>query len=468
MRAEARSETLIGAAERGMTKGQNGLMMINATGTLVTVFEECDPDGCWMVVRVGDTIIVSAYLSPSEGADTLAKFDSVMDRLQRQNIGRPIIMIGDFNTQHVHVGDHTTVLNSIENGNRKTWIETWLDNGDWHHIDLVQGKWTTRGENGGHCITDLLFANDHGIPRIKNMIVLDKEIAIGSDHHLITFELLGLEGFTKLLFKRINIRALSGKMEEYREALENCKGEVLQTLTNTIDHIETIRLAGERMAWADRIEISNNTWSLVSDWIHSAAKTTLGLVKFRGGAICVDMMDIHLQELMEWRKTAQESLLEDGLDGITCCECAGKLRYINKIIKKAAHQSHKRLYNAVNDLRVYNSSSEAKCLVCQRARSLRTNCELCPEKLNTYAAHFKTTFGSLPKGTDQPSAAVLHSTDPRQPLLPLSKANTTEMIKNKTLHTLIEWVVAAVLAVVVAGPVMVVACQINIASVYVI
>ncbi|TPX41220.1 hypothetical protein CcCBS67573_g10588 [Chytriomyces confervae] len=142
---------------------------------------------------------------------------------------------------------------------------------------------------------------------------------------------------------------------------------------------------------------------------------------------------------MEWQTAAQESLLEDGLDNITRRERAGKLRYINKIVKNAARRSRKRLYNAVNDLRVYDPSSEAKRLACQRARSLRTNCALRPDKLPTYAAHFKTTFGSPPKGDDQPSAAALDSTDPRQPLLPLSKNTCTDMIKNETVHTLIEW-----------------------------
>ncbi|KAJ3242030.1 hypothetical protein HDU81_008902, partial [Chytriomyces hyalinus] len=88
--AETRGETLIGAPARGHTKARNGLMMIDANGGLTSIFELSDEEGRWMVVRLGDTLIVSAYLAPSEGADTLTAFDSMMTQLQQQNVGSPI------------------------------------------------------------------------------------------------------------------------------------------------------------------------------------------------------------------------------------------------------------------------------------------------------------------------------------------------------------------------------------------
>ncbi|KAJ3235532.1 hypothetical protein HDU77_000247, partial [Chytriomyces hyalinus] len=296
--AETRRETLTGDPARGQTKARNRLMMINANGGLTLIFELSNEDGRWMVVRLGDTLVVSAYLAPSEGADTLTAFDSMMTRLQQQNIGSPIVLVGDFNARHSRVGDHSTVLNTVENGNRRSWIEKWLDDGDWLRVNPVQGKWTTWGSTGGKGITDLVFVNGPGIARVSNLTVLDNETAIGSDHHLLTFKVTGLAGFRKPPFKRINIRGLQGRMDKYREELKEREGLVNQVLTATIEEIEHHQLTGGPLSWEERVDIADRAWGFLWDWIRSAAKKVLGVVKFRGGALKADMIEDHLKELM--------------------------------------------------------------------------------------------------------------------------------------------------------------------------
>ncbi|KAJ3216911.1 hypothetical protein HDU81_001007, partial [Chytriomyces hyalinus] len=169
-----------------------------------------------------------------ETANTLTEFDAMVRDTQRKNQGTPIIIVGDFNARHTRVGDRVLVPNNPLNGNRRTWIEKWLDDGDWHRLAPTVGKWTTN-TNGGKGITDLVFVNDEALPRVSNFCVHDDSVQVASDHHLLTFEIAGIAGFIKPAFDRINIRALGEKLEAYTEELENGVGNVNQQLMAMID-----------------------------------------------------------------------------------------------------------------------------------------------------------------------------------------------------------------------------------------
>ncbi|KAJ3232294.1 hypothetical protein HDU77_000893, partial [Chytriomyces hyalinus] len=262
-------------------------------------------------------------------------------------------------------------------------------------------------------ITDLVFANDEALPQVSNFGVHDDSVQVASDYHLLTLEIAGIAGFTKLAYAGINIRALQEHLEAYTEELENGVGEVNQQMTAIIDNIERARVTNQEIDWAARMEDADRASKLVLTWIKEAAIKTVGITHFKGGASNADIMEDHVRKLKEWRAELQNKMVEPGISNLERRDRAGRLKGANAIVRKVIRRARKRLYNATNDPRAYDPSGKAKRTACQCARSLRTN--------------------------HAPHDAALAETDPRRPRGSIAKATAATLINEADVHVLVEW-----------------------------
>ena len=95
-----------------------------------------------------------------------------------------------------------------------------------------------------------------------------------------------------------------------------------------------------------------------------------------------------------------------------------KYQHAHKICRKASKRARKRLYDATQDERAKDPNGEIRRMACNRARENRSHCALKKDRMAEYEAHFLTTFGAEPTGTDRPDLEILDQTNPEHDRVP--------------------------------------------------
>lgn len=346
-----------------------------------------DPDGCFSVLKIGEIILLAAYISPSQPD---SKLDDLLSKAEHFSDGfsKLCIIIGDLNARmHHDTGDSTD--NTRGKKLRQDLLNTPL------LIQLPQhGKWTTWSGTG--CgITDIVLANFD----IPTLIVHEEESLGGSDHRPLTLELpINSNSTINKEFHRINIRKLENK-EDRTAYSELLLGSYEETLS-------TINWYKEQSSLLTPQTLVDRAWNTIKSWISSAAYYSLGNIVIKDH-IATDFWSTDLEQLRQDSVSQQANLQdlilnsESNAPTTQIKQLAKALTTARRNYRLAIQDRRKQLFEAsVDDLsHTSNLSAFFRRVKCSRGRQLRSHCMLDPELINVHAEHFKQTFGGSPAGT---------------------------------------------------------------------
>jgi hypothetical protein len=77
-------------------------------------------------------------------------------------------------------------------------------------------------------------------------------------------------------------------------------------------------------------------------------------------------------------------------------------------------------------------------MACARARENRAHCALQVDKMPDYEAHFRTTFGADPTGTDVPDREILRQTNPEIARTPIPTERFANVVDQDTVKELLK------------------------------
>jgi exonuclease III len=81
-------------------RGSKGVMMIRIEKEVRERVLEEDAKGRWIVVELGDVIVITAYLRPAATETDLQEFVAMRDKHARNAVDRPMVVMGDFNARY--------------------------------------------------------------------------------------------------------------------------------------------------------------------------------------------------------------------------------------------------------------------------------------------------------------------------------------------------------------------------------
>ena len=411
---DSRGERFVGDGRivgdgRGMPQPRAGVVF----ATLSHSLEEADlgshEDGRWTVVRVGETVIVTVYLPPSDTGEMLEAVNARVEEVRAQNEGGTTIVMGDFNARLLRLGDHA----EAGTAERLRWMRGWLDNLLWERVEPVRGKWTTEGAVG-HGVTDLVFVSTNASHLVTNLVVHEGESSAGSDHNVLTFDLAHAEAERHRAFERLHIRKLNdpATAARYQQVL----GERIGAPAGAVEAAHALLDGWERdgmeVAFGERQRAVDAAGAAVTAWIEQSAKDVAGIMRFSTGAPRQGMREATLEALKEERDAALVAAKAAPRGTDLRRNLWDRVNMWKAYVRKAAQRGRKRAFNEANDERVLNAAGEAKRMGGALRRLERTGSGLEAEKMGNYVDYYNTTIGAEPTGTDVPDAGLLGETDP--------------------------------------------------------
>ena len=424
-------DLIMGGVAQG-SRPTDGVLLVTRSNRLqANQEEETHGNGRWTVARIGDIIIIITYLAPRLTEADLLAFDRMRADVCLKHANDPVIVVGDFNARRGRRTGDTAIVEPT----RRRWMETWMDDPYWTWVPPTSGKWTTWTESG-QGITDYLFANRIAMERIRNFVIHDDRLVGLSDHGLLTFEVSDLRRFEKPAFSRIDVRKLVENGEDYWKRLRDQRPIIMTELKSIQNEIQQSAEVGATLTWQQRKEIADRANGRFSEWLMNIAALCAGRVQFRGGAVKADIAEEQIEALKQWRTTCYREAMatRDDTPEVQRAAMWAKAKAARKITKAAIRRARKRFYNKTVDQRTLDPTTEAKIMACHNARQNRSHCALRPEKIQTYEAHFGTTFGAPPGGTAVPDWEALQESDPTRPLTPLTIADTEALISTRTVE----------------------------------
>jgi hypothetical protein len=282
-----------------------------------------------------------------------------------------------------------------------------------------------------------VFLNDLAIDRTSNLVVHEKNLTINSDHRPISFNVEISDQFIKPPFERINVRNILENQLLYRKVLTDTAVHTDNQLTELMAQTTRAFEEGEPWSWQQRKDMANQATKIVTDWMISVTKDIAGVRKFHGGATRAPMKERHVEIYEAIAKEARRVSLDEtvplALRNVYWKRAKRSRRYLKKMLLR----SRKRLYSKTADERLYDPAGEATRIACARKRTSRSHCGLDPDKMDDHCAHFETTLGALPTGTDQPNAHWIQETDPTRMRVPLDPDMIAQIISLEEMEELL-------------------------------
>lgn len=332
---------------------------------------QIDLEANFAIVKFENITIGVAYFSPATPNTKLTEF--LNETLLRAG-EEPCIIMGDFNARTQRTGDtHLNLRGRLLN----EWLDAKSDTGIRLEIP-TRGKWTTFSPNGNG-IPDIVLTKDIDVFDFE---VHEEEALGGSDHRPLTFQ-AGPAIETEKNFERWDLRKLNQEAhrKKYCSVLEENLDDALDKLIAQND--------------------MNAAWETAKDWIHKAASESIGRIRYT--RTCNNKFWTHEmirlnQEIKEL--TSQIKHMPRNFP-VPCRHAVFRQKVDRERELRSMMDGRKRTLfeDMVNEItKPRNKQFFVRMVKSCKKRQNESKCALVPEKLDTYAEYFETTFGDMPKG----------------------------------------------------------------------
>jgi len=348
-----------------------------------------DPCSRWFVISIHSVFIVVGYFSPTIPN---REFQNILtDILNIENLDvETTIFIGDFNGRSTVFGDHFSnargaILNEI------------MDDIGFKHIFPSKGKYTTFQKNGKG-ITDLCFANSF-ISDIITSCEVDEGASVGgSDHRPVKIHLTikkkphSLKEFVRWDVRRFGFENIANKY------VENIAPLLRKSITEMKKCIEEVK--GKTLTYSERVHYIELLNEAVVNAMESAAAISCGIFRYKIDAYDRKFWNDDLLKQEEQIEKQSSILSGTKISDPKYSQAWNDWMTAKRDFKAKRFVRTKKLFDAnCEDLAQANNSGKFSKIVSSMCRRENRKANvLDPEKIETHASHFKSTFGKNPTG----------------------------------------------------------------------
>lgn len=356
----------------------------------------------WVVLKVADYFVACGYFPPkSAKKEEILEFVSFLYDCE-EIVWEKLMIVGDFNAR---LGDITG--DSVSN-DRKTFFRDQILQAFGLHIVPTTSDWKyTTVTSTGNGITDLLLCSaESSIVFDGNGVKVDKnESFCGSDHRPLSWSVQLLKTYSIPRFSRYN-----------RARLDNPEYSRLFTkaLNESFFDIMSYAMSCYNDVFLDMSCKREKAQRVVDDlylqflhYIDEAALKSIGLVHVDVG--CKPNKDFETDKIKTLRKEidamfANITLLDPSTSKYNR---KGLFKKASRVLDEHKQAVYDRRYELFEDkcnqwAQTGNSTMFLKNVSAIKRRESRSGNQLDPEKINTHAQHFRSTFGHVPKGVHVP------------------------------------------------------------------
>ena len=345
-------------------------------GLIQVIYSDDDNNGA--IFTIADTIVVGVgYFPPEESNQGMStKMLSFFEKACELAGDRPLLLLGDFNARMGSItGDH------MVNG-RGRRLSRWLRDGR-HGLSIEQpisGRYTCFIHwGGGFGVTELVLSRN--IQTVGYRVIENMSLG-GSDHRPLVFD-IGYQAPAPKRFSRWDIRKLANDdyQKLYRERLANNVLNMHDELAD-VNCIETI-------------------WLSIKSAIENAAELSCGIFEFNRDSTDNTFWTPDLVALMKEVQEEENAWLETIRRHprmVNMSNIRQELTTKNRQLREALASRRRQLFleESSQFSNPQLNSAFLRRVKGKKQRLLRSSCSLSKDKIEEYAQHFGSTFGTAP------------------------------------------------------------------------
>lgn len=297
-----------------------------------------------------------------------------MDVAEEGNTGKSILL-GDFNARMGEVtGDNKWCQ-------RGRLFETAIANSGFNLVQPTRGRFTSFGQNAGAGVVDLVLTNG---PIANNLVVHETESLGGSDHRPVTFH-VDIPAPPYREFSRWNIRAFD--RQEVRDRYTSLLFERFPALVDSLDELDVDRM-----------------WCQIKAWLEGCIEQSCGRFEFKAtrktNFLTSDILEKQ-REIREESLNYQAIVNNVALSLPVRAAARQRLTVLEKQLAALMFHRREQLFGEMaSDMgKKQNRNTLMKLIKCCRKRKIGNGSKLDADNIESYAEHFKKTFGEDPEGT---------------------------------------------------------------------
>ena len=328
----------------------------------------------------GDSLLVVGYFPPSLSDSTFkTKMVDLLETLRSMSNDwqKPVFVVGDFNARHSSFGDHSTLK-------RGTDLYQLLQDFPVTHCKPENSQFTTVTTTGGKGVTDLLLSSHPHL--IDSVAVFGNESLGGSDHRPIVWT------FSSIAMHPANDNRQRWNLHRFIKepsTISNYQQELISHFPNNLFSSELQLLNLDKTAYLDQL------WESITTWLSKSLQNSCGYSapfrKHQGMFWTSDLLN-DSERLNELSNTTFEdpTRLQAHLD---------ERRTLFHRYARNREKRHKELNRSFLD-EICKSGNQGQFFkYVKRLNRKRAKNQLDPAQIDSYASHFKSTFGGAPSGS---------------------------------------------------------------------
>jgi hypothetical protein len=342
----------------------------------------------------GDSLLAVGYFPPSLSDSSFkARMVDLLETLRSMSNDwqKPVFVVGDFNARHSSFGDHSTLK-------RGTDLYQLLQDFPVVHCKPETTQFTTVTSTGGKGVTDLLLCSQAQL--VESLTVFENESLGGSDHRPIVWT-FNPEAIHETYDKRQRwnlhrfIKEPSIIMDYQQELIRRFPSDLFSSGLHLLDFDKT--------AYVDQV------WHSISSWLSESLENSCGYsAPFRNhqGMFWTPDLLKDSERLNELANT----VIEDPAQLQAHLE---EKRTLFRRYAQNREKRHKELHRVFLD-EICKSGNQGQFFrYVKRINRKRARSELDPSLIDSYSAHFSSTFGGAPAGSASLiDDSILETTDP--------------------------------------------------------
>lgn len=342
----------------------------------------------------GDSLLAVGYFPPSlSEASFKSKLVELLETLRTfsSDWRKPVFAVGDFNARHYSFGDHS----SLKRGN--DLVQLLLDF-PVSHCKPENTQFTTFTSTGGKGVTDLLLSSHPHL--VDSLTIFENESLGGSDHRPLVWT------FGSVSTHETNDKRQGWNLHRFIKepsTVTDYQQELIRRFPPNLFSSELHLLNSDKTAYLDQLWYSITTW--ISESLQNSCGRSSPFRKHEGMFWTPELIS-DSQKLNELSNTVHEDPIahQAHLDA--------KRTLFNRYARNR-EKRHAEINRAFLD-EICKSRNQGQFFrYVKRLNRKKAKNELNPALIDSYAAHFISTFGGTPSG----SAAliddfVLEMTDP--------------------------------------------------------